>query len=279
MTSLIIDGAKYSPRESFTFGSVTSNHTVHAVFSEKACDHSGKTATDRKEATCTDSGYERIYCADCGVLLSETVFNALGHNYVNGVCSRCGALDPDSSEHDCPCDDYNDLSNEQWYHAGVDYALENGLMNGVGGGKFDPNGSLTRAMLVTILYRSENTPDVSGESNPFADVPDGQWYTDAVIWAAKEKIVNGMSETTFAPNESITREQIATILYRYDGAVKVSGDLDQFSDASDVSTYALDAIVWAVKEGIIGGMNGKLSPKDNATRAQIATILYRYLGQ
>ncbi len=279
MTSLIIDGAKYSPRESFTFGSVTSNHTVHAVFSEKACDHSGKTATDRKEATCTDSGFERIYCADCGVLLSETVFNALGHNYVNGVCSRCGALDPDASEHDCPCDDYNDLSNEQWYHAGVDYALENGLMNGVGGGRFDPDGSLTRAMLVTILYRSENTPDVSGESNPFADVPDGQWYTDAVIWAAKEKIVNGMSETTFAPNDSITREQIATILYRYAGSPKVSGDLDQFSDASDVSTYALDAMVWAVKEGIIGGMNGKLAPKDNATRAQIATILYRYLGQ
>ena len=279
MTSLVVDGAKYSPRDSFTFGSVTANHTVHAVFSEKACDHSGKIATDRKEATCTDSGFERIYCSGCGALLSETVFNALGHNYVNGVCSRCGALDPDASEHDCPCDDYNDLSNEQWYHAGVDYALENGLMNGVGGGKFDPNGSLTRAMLVTILYRSENTPDVSGESNPFADVPDGQWYTDAVIWAAKEKIVNGMSETTFAPNESITREQIATILYRYDGAVKVSGDLDQFSDASDVSTYALDAMVWAVKGGIIGGMNGKLAPKDNATRAQIATILYRYLGQ
>ena len=279
MTSLIIDGAKYSPRESFTFGSVTSNHTVHAVFSEKACDHSGKTATDRKEATCTDSGFERIYCADCGVLLSETVFNALGHNYVNGVCSRCGALDPNASEHDCPCDDYNDLSSEQWYHAGVDYALQNGLMNGVGGGRFDPDGSLTRAMLVTILYRSENTPDVSGESNPFADVPDGQWYTDAVIWAAKEGIVNGTSKTTFAPNDSITREQIATILYRYDGAVKVSGNLDQFSDASDVSTYALDAMLWAVKEGIIGGMNGKLAPKDNATRAQIATILYRYLGQ
>ena len=279
MTSLVIDGAKYSPRESFTFGSVTSNHTVHAVFSEKACDHSGKTTTDRKEATCTDSGFERIYCADCGALLSETVFNALGHNYVNGVCSRCGALDPDASEHDCPCDDYNDLSSEQWYHAGVDYALRNGLMNGVGGGRFDPNGSLTRAMLVTILYRSENMPDVSGESNPFADVPDVQWYTDAVIWAAKEGIVNGTSKTTFAPNDSITREQIATILYRYAGSPKVSGNLHQFSDAFSVSTYAYDAMVWAVKEGIIGGMNGKLAPQDNATRAQIATILYRYLGQ
>ena len=287
MTSLIIDGAKYSPRESFTFGSVTSNHTVHAVFSEKACDHSGKTTTDRKDASCTASGYEKVYCADCGELLSETVFNALGHNYVNGICTRCGAKDLNSQPSPVDCDggeacpaySFSDVNAGDWYHEAVDYTLKNGLMNGVGGGKFDPNGSLTRAMLVTILYRSENTPDVSGESNPFADVPDGQWYTDAVIWAAKEKIVNGMSETTFAPNESITREQIATILYRYDGAVKVSGDLDQFSDASDVSTYALDAMVWAVKEGIIGGMNGKLAPKDNATRAQIATILYRYLGQ
>ena len=348
MTSLIIDGAKYSPRESFTFGSVTSNHTVHAVFSEKACDHSGKTATDRKDASCTASGYEKVYCADCGELLSETTFNALGHNYVNGVCTRCGAPDPDydfghthsytekvvaptctqngytvhtcticgisynDSEtaalgHNyvngictrcgakdpnsqpspvdcdggeaCPAYSFSDVNAGDWYHEAVDYTLKNGLMNGVGGGRFDPDGSLTRAMLVTILYRSENTPDVSGESNPFADVPDGQWYTDAVIWAAKEGIVNGTSKTTFAPNDSITREQIATILYRYDGAVKVSGDLDQFSDASDVSTYALDAMVWAVKEGIIGGMNGKLSPKDNATRAQIATILYRYLGQ
>ena len=229
--------------------------------------------------TCTEKGYTLHTCTICGSSYKDSETAALGHNYVNGICTRCGALDPNASEHDCPCDDYNDLSSEQWYHAGVDYALQNGLMNGVGGGRFDPNGSLTRAMLVTILYRSENTPDVSGESNPFADVPEGQWYTDAVIWAAKEKIVNGMSETTFAPNESITREQIATILYRYAGSPQVGGNLYQFSDAFSVSTYAYDAILWAVKEGIIGGMNGKLAPKDNATRAQIATILYRYLNQ
>ena len=229
--------------------------------------------------TCTEKGYTLHTCTICGSSYKDSEIAALGHNYVNGICTRCGALDPNASEHDCPCDDYNDLSSEQWYHAGVDYALQNGLMNGVGGGRFDPNGSLTRAMLVTILYRSENTPDVSGESNPFADVPEGQWYTDAVIWAAKEKIVNGMSETTFAPNESITREQIATILYRYAGSPQVSGNLYQFSDAFSVSTYAYDAMLWAVKESIITGMNGKLAPKDNATRAQIATILYRYLNQ
>ena len=242
-----------------------------------SCEHTYQ-VTATKAATCTDQGYTSYQCSKCGDAYT-TYTAALGHDYVEGLCTRCGALDPNASEHDCPCDDYNDLSSEQWYHAGVDYALQNGLMNGVGGGRFDPNGSLTRAMLVTILYRSENTPDVSGESNPFTDVPEGQWYTDAVIWAAKEGIVNGMSETTFAPNDSITREQIATILYRYDGAVKVSGNLYQFSDAFSVSTYAYDAMLWAVKESIITGMNGKLAPKDNATRAQIATILYRYLNQ
>ena len=159
----------------------------------------------------------------------------------------------------------------------MDYALSKGLMNGVGGGKFDPNGSLTRAMLVTILYRSEGSPKVGGEANPFTDVQAGQWYTDAVIWASKEGIVNGMTETTFAPNDSITREQIATILYRYDGSPKVSGNLYQFSDAFSVSAYAYDAMLWAVKSGIINGLDGKLAPQDNATRAQTAKILYCYL--
>ena len=159
----------------------------------------------------------------------------------------------------------------------MDYALKAGLMNGMGDGKFDPDGSLTRAMLVTILYRAEGSPNVSGEANPFTDVKSGQWYTDAVIWAAHEGIVNGMTETTFAPNLKITREQIATILYRYAGSPKTDGSLDEFSDALTVSPYAIDAMRWSVEEGIINGMDGKLAPKDNATRAQIATLLMRYL--
>ena len=280
---------------------VNSNMTFYAVYSyvnnaityyssdpviHTDCDHSGgKTTTDRKEATCTESGYEKIYCADCGALLSETTLNALGHNYVDGVCTRCGEKDPNYDPEpfvcdggkDCPSYKFSDVNAGNWYHEAVDFAVTKNLFNGMTETTFAPDTAMTRAMLVTVLYRSENTPDVSGESNPFTDVPDGQWYTDAVIWAAKEGIVNGMSETTFAPNESITREQIATILHRYAGSPKASGNLYRFSDAFSVSTYAYDAMVWAVQEGIIGGMDGALAPKDNATRAQIATILYRYL--
>ena len=331
----------------FTVSNLKSDCTVTILFAEAVCDHSsGKTTTERKEPTCTEAGYEKIYCADCGDLLSEKTLDALGHNYVDGFCTRCGEPDPNyNSGHthsytekvvpptcteagytlytcticgesykdaetdalghnyvdgictrcgakdpnyqppvfdcnggeDCPAHSFSDVKAGSWYHEAVDYALKAGLMNGMGNGKFEPDASLTRAMLVTILYRSEGSPDVSGAANPFTDVQAGQWYTDAVIWAAKEGIVNGMTETTFAPNDSITREQIATILYRYDGSPKVSGNLYQFPDAFSVSAYAYDAMIWAVKSGIINGLDGKLAPKDNATRAQIATLLMRYL--
>ena len=270
-------------------GKVDNLQTVYSTWTLKEttepspCQHSN-TETVRQEATCTQAGFEKLICKDCGAVVSETPINALNHNFVDGICARCGALDPDyqppvfdcDGGKDCPAYLYSDVNAGDWYHEAVDYALSNGLMNGVGGGKFDPNGSLTRAMLVTILYRAENTPDVSGEANPFTDVPAGQWYTDAVIWAAKEGIVNGTSETTFAPNDSITREQIATILCRYAGSPKVSGDFASFSDASSVSAYAYDAMRWAVQSGIINGIDGKLAPQDNATRAQIAMILYRF---
>lgn len=179
----------------------------------------------------------------------------------------------------CPCDSFYDLDNTAWYHTYVDFALENGLMNGVGNGKFDPNGSLTRAMLVTILYRVEGEPSVAGMSNPFRDVPAGQWYTKAVIWAASRGIVNGISATRFAPDENITREQIATILHRYSGSPTVSGNLNTFRDSAQISAYAKKAMQWAVGLGIINGSDGALEPGKNATRIQIAAILCRYLSK
>ena len=181
----------------------------------------------------------------------------------------------------CPSTNFTDVEENGWYHTGVDFMVKNGFMNGVADDAFDVDGNLTRAQLVTILYRIAGEPE-STATNPFADVADGQWYTNAVIWAAENGIVKGVNTTTFAPNDQITREQIATILLRYAKAEKVEGKLAGFPDAGKVSDYAADAMAWAVEQGLINGISesdGKtyLAPQETATRAQIAVILMRYL--
>ena len=181
----------------------------------------------------------------------------------------------------CPSTNFTDVEENGWYHTGVDFMVRNGFMNGVADDAFDVDGNLTRAQLVAILYRIAGEPE-STATNPFADVADGQWYTNAVIWAAENGIVKGVNTTTFAPNDQITREQIATILFRYAKAEKVEGKLAGFPDAEKVSDYAADAMAWAVEQGLINGISesdGKtyLAPQETATRAQIAVILMRYL--
>ena len=181
----------------------------------------------------------------------------------------------------CPSTNFTDVEENGWYHTGVDFMVRNGFMNGVADDAFDVDGNLTRAQLVTILYRIAGEPE-STATNPFADVADGQWYTNAVIWAAENGIVKGVNTTTFAPNDQITREQIATILFRYAKAEKAEGKLAGFPDAGKVSDYAADAMAWAVEQGLINGISesdGKtyLAPQETATRAQIAVILMRYL--
>ncbi len=241
------------------------------------CQHKN-VETQTKEATCTEAGYERTVCKDCGMELMGTSGPALGHSYANGTCTRCGAADPGTKPANTPkYTDFTDLPVISWYKDGVSYALENGLMNGVGKREFDPDGNVTRAMFVTILYRAETSPSVEGKTNPFADVPAGQWYTDAVVWASNSGIVTGTSATAYSPDAPITREQIATILYRYSKAEKAEQSLEAYPDAGTVSGYALDAMRWAVKNELLNGKDGKLAPKENATRAQIATILMRYL--
>ena len=181
----------------------------------------------------------------------------------------------------CQSTNFTDVEENGWYHTGVDFMVKNGFMNGVADDAFDVDGNLTRAQLVTILYRIAGEPE-STATNPFADVADGQWYTNAVIWAAENGIVKGVNTTTFAPNDQITREQIATILFRYAKAEKVEGKLAGFPDAEKVSDYAADAMAWAVEQGLVNGISesdGKtyLAPQETATRAQIAVILMRYL--
>ena len=178
---------------------------------------------------------------------------------------------------------YNDVTAGDWFTPDVIYVTLTGLMNGTGDG-FSPNNNINRAQLVTVLYRMAGEPEVTGE-NPFTDVPDGQWYTDAVLWAAENGITDGTSETTFSPNDALTREQMATFLYRFANfeagePIEVTGDLSGYTDADLVADYAVDAMTWAVGEGVISGIgNNTLAPDNTASRAQMATVLTRYTAE
>ncbi|MGN1306138.1 MAG: leucine-rich repeat protein [Faecousia sp.] len=228
------------------------------------------------EAACTAAGKtEGKHCSVCNaVLLAQEVIPALGHAYENGICVRCGKEDPNAQ----PVE-FVDAPKTAWYAGAVTYAVRNGLMNGVGDGKFDPEGAMTRAMLVTVLWRYEGAP-MEG-SNIFSDVPNGQWYTDAVAWAAANGIVGGVGNGRFDPEGNITREQMATILHRYAEKKGLDtskrDDLGGFPDGEKVQSWAKDAMQWVVAEGIINGSEGKLLPQGNATRAQVATILMRFI--
>ena len=174
---------------------------------------------------------------------------------------------------------FPDVTEGDWFYDAVRCAYETGLMDGVGDSLFAPNSQTTRAQLVTILHRLAGEPEPGGDSG-FADVETGIWYTDAVAWAAANGIVNGTTDTTFAPGEDITREQLVTVLYRYAESkgydVSASADLSGYPDAGQVQDYAQPAMAWAVAEGIVEGVDGNLNPTGDATRAQIATILMRF---
>ena len=175
---------------------------------------------------------------------------------------------------------FGDVKSADWFYNDVKYVYEKGMMAGTAADVFAPNATTTRAMIVTILYRLEGSPAVTG-TNAFVDVPAGQWYTDAVNWAAANQIVKGTSATTFAPNDSITREQMAAILYRYAQYkgydVTKKADLSGYSDNGQVSAYAKDALAWANAAKLINGVtNTTLAPQGNATRAQVSAILHRF---
>ncbi len=176
---------------------------------------------------------------------------------------------------------FTDVSSSDWFFKGVEYVVDKGIMSGVSENQFDPSGKLTRAMLVQMLYNMESRPACDAE-NAFIDVPVGQWYTDAVIWANDAKIVSGMGEGLFAPNMEITREQMVAMLYnyaKYKGYdVTASADLSTFADNASVSAWAQPAMQWAVAEGYISGMgDNQLAPQGTATRAEIASVIMRFM--
>ena len=188
--------------------------------------------------------------------------------------------DDGKDKHDCPSASFSDLDTTKWYHEDVDYVLDNKIMLGTSDTEFDPEGSLTRGMLVTILYRSEGEP-ATNRSIPFSDVDMGAYYANAVIWAQQVGIVKGISETEYAPDMEVTREQLATIMFRYAAfkgmdAVTLEENLG-FNDASDISDWAVAAMNWGVgKNYIFSRTEGEIAPGVAATRAEIAAFIHRF---
>ena len=164
-----------------------------------------------------------------------------------------------------------------WAANAVDFMNEYGLVKGTGTSTFGWKGSMTRGDFVLILYRNAGSPSVYGVSNPFTDVKSTDYYYEAVLWAYRNNVVNGTSTTTFGPKGKITREQIASILWRLAGKPVYSASLRSYTDYASVSDYAYDAMSWAVGSGYVKGSGAKLSPRNNATRAEVAVMLHRYL--
>ena len=282
-----------------TFTCTRCGETKTEVIPALSHEHSYKAVVT--DPTCTAKGYTTHTCA-CGDSYVDTYVDALGHAWDNGTvtkqptatetgiktftCTRCSATKTETiPAGSCPSAGFTDVPGEgNWAHAGIDYCVANGLMSGVGSGRFAPKMTTTRAQIVQILYNLEGEPNVSG-TMPFTDLTQN-WYKDAVLWAYQTGVVSGTSATTFAPDLPVTREQIAVILMGY--AEKVLGvtrtwtpaDLSTFPDAGSVSGWAKDALADAVALGLISGAsNGGqtlLEPQGSATREQVATILMEF---
>ena len=273
-----------------------------------------------QEPTATTTGYRYHICARCNARVGEDIPKLHTHTWDAGVvtqkptatepgvktytCTICneqktesipatGVPDTCPGGPTCPGYAFRDMpAPDNWAHAGLDYCIYSGYINGLSATTVDPSGTCTRAQLVCILYRIQGEPKVVEGYEldklraPFDDVPRGQWYTNAILWAKLTRIVNGTRATTFDPSGQITREQLATILYRYTAkyapdATGNAASLADYPDAGSVSAYARDAMAWAVGNGLIKGLphdkTDYLEPGGSTTRAQVATILMRYM--
>ena len=179
---------------------------------------------------------------------------------------------------------FTDVDPKGWYVDAIDYVVTKGLFNGITDTTFEPDSAMDRAMLVTVMYRLAGSPAVTG-THSFTDVPADAYYKTALLWAVQNKVVNGITDTTFGPTLPVTREQVAAILYRYakangaDVSIGEETNILSYDDAFEISEYAIPAFQWACGSGILQGDNNKLMPKNNATRAQIAAIMMRSAGK
>ena len=249
-------------------------------------------ATEIVPATCTEDGTAGgIVCAVCGTTLEGSKRIPARHHYVGGYCTVCERQDPlripCSGDQHCPGHSFSDMpSTDYWSHGAIEYVVAHKLFFGTSATTFEPMTKLSRAMIVEILYTLEGEPAVTGE-NPFRDVADNRWYTDAVIWAAENKIVAGIGDGKFDPDGDATREQVATILYEYAAFkgcdMNVYSDLSTFADMGKVSDFAKEPMTWAVAESLISGVavgrEALLDPQGVTTREQFAMMMAEYMMQ
>lgn len=237
------------------------------------CQHVKVIDTPAIAATCTTDGRtEGSHCSVCNEVLSVSeVIKATGHDFsdLDGIrCKNCGEYVPFP---------FTDVPKTAWCRADVEYVWQHGIMKGISTTKFGPDTKMTRAMFVTVLYRMEGSPSVEGMQIPaFTDIG-AKWCYDAIIWAYNAGVTLGKTATTFAPNDSITRAEIVTMVYRYSGSPTVSG-VPNFTDAASVGAWARDAIIWATSVGVVNGYtDGSFGPNKTALRSEMAAMLHRYM--
>lgn len=237
------------------------------------CQHVKVIDTPAIAATCTTDGRtEGSHCSVCNEVLSVSeVIKATGHDFsdLDGIrCKNCGEYVPFP---------FTDVPKTAWCRSDVEYVWQHGIMKGVSATKFGPDTKMTRAMFVTVLYRMEGSPSVEGMQIPaFTDIG-AKWCYDAIIWAYNAGVTLGKTATTFAPNDSITRAEIVTMVYRYSGSPTVSG-VPNFTDAASVGAWARDAIIWATSVGVVNGYtDGSFGPNKTALRSEMAAMLHRYM--
>lgn len=247
--------------------------TNEAKLTVAAHEHTKVIDTPAVAATCLKDGCtEGSHCSECGEVLSKSeVIPATGHKLVYKVCSVCGYEVPFP---------FVDVSKTDWFYNDVKYVWQHDIMNGVSDTKFAPETPTTRAMFVTILYRLEGSPDVTGMATPpFTDIgaKNFDWAYNAIVWAYNTGVTKGTSATTFAPGVAISRQEIVTMFYRYAGSPAVSGS-PIFGDSSVISSWARDAVQWAKSFGVVNGYpNGNFGPVDATTRGQMAAMIHRYM--
>ena len=256
------------------------------------------------DPTCEQQGYTRYTCACGDTYIEESSYvPALGHAWaetarqeptsktvgvITYTCQRCAKLRyeflPKTEPVETWKNTYRDVRSTAWYYEDVAYVTQNKLMVGTSTMMFSPNAVMSRAMLVTVLYRMNGSPSVAGMTAPFTDVPSDQWYTDAVIWAYNCGVVDGTSPTQFAPAQNVTREQMTKMFYGYaefmDYNTMAVADLSAFADGGSVSSWAQTMMGWAVANSLIKGVQDEnatyLRPQGVATRAEAAAILHRF---